>query len=131
MKNNKVLAFILLSLFITGLFPSLSAIADEKSVLLSTASQLALPDADKEFEQIIVEKRTSIAPLTNNIVYYQDFLFNVSSGYIQGYTGNSANLIIPNKINNIEVKGISHRVFANNNTINSITIPDTLESILF
>ncbi len=52
-----------------------------------------------------------------------------SSGLIQGYFGEETDLIIPKKIRNITVKGISASAFKDNDKIRSISLPDTATKI--
>lgn len=63
---------------------------------------------------------------------YEGFLYTViGNSYIiiNGYEGDSSELIIPETINDLPVVGVSDLAFENNKTITSITYPDTLLSI--
>lgn len=51
------------------------------------------------------------------------------NGVIQSYSGTTANVVIPDTINGITVTGIGNNVFMNNDTIRSVTMPDTVTSI--
>ncbi len=59
-----------------------------------------------------------------------NFTFNEQSKTITGYTGTlPPNLIIPDMINKIPVLNIGTNAFSNNELVESITIPDTVEII--
>ena len=63
---------------------------------------------------------------------YEGLLYTViDNSYIiiNGYEGENSEVIIPESINNLPVVGVSDLAFENNNTIKSITYPDTLLSI--
>ena len=48
---------------------------------------------------------------------------------IDGYTGDTANLIIPDEIDGYTVKSISSEAFANDSALKKITLPDSVEVI--
>lgn len=49
-------------------------------------------------------------------------------GIIKAYLGNEANIVVPDVVNGIEPRQIGSQVFSNSN-IETITLPDTIESI--
>ncbi len=57
-------------------------------------------------------------------------LYDISStGLIQGYFGEETDLIIPKKIRGITVKGVYSSAFKGNDTIRSVSLPDTATRI--
>ncbi len=57
-------------------------------------------------------------------------LYDISNnGLIEGYFGEETDLIIPNKIRGITVKGISSSAFKDNTRIYSVSLPDTATKI--
>lgn len=57
-------------------------------------------------------------------------LYDISkTGYIQGYFGAETDLIIPSKIRGITVKGVYSNAFKDNETIRTVTLPDTATRI--
>jgi len=57
-----------------------------------------------------------------------NFTFDVTTGIITGYTGTDTDIIIPNKINDIDVIGLSG-TFNGNTTIKTVILPNTLTTI--
>lgn len=61
-----------------------------------------------------------------------DFVFDSNSGYITGYKGTASDLIIPETINGIKVKGIGPQAFSSKKTgvrLTSVTFSEGLETI--
>lgn len=57
-------------------------------------------------------------------------LYDISrTGYIEAYFGEETDLVIPNKIQNITVKGIYSGAFKGNDKIHSVTLPSTATRI--
>ena len=56
-----------------------------------------------------------------------EFVIN-NDGIIKAYLGNEANIVVPDVVNGIEPRQIGPQVFSNSN-IETITLPDTIESI--
>ncbi|MDY6064770.1 MAG: leucine-rich repeat protein [Finegoldia sp.] len=72
----------------------------------------------------------------DNLVYAaneeSDFVFDEDSGYITGYKSDKSELVIPESINGIKVKGIGKQAFASNKTkirLTSLSLPEGLEVI--
>ena len=68
--------------------------------------------------------------LTNRIYVYNDFEYNISSGSLVAYTGDSGTVSVPKSINNVEITSIGEKAFMNTSVVNvtlespSITIGD-------
>ena len=62
---------------------------------------------------------------------FGDYEYNINNGSvtITKYTGSAATLTIPSTIGGYTVKGIGDYAFQNNNTITSLTIPNSVEKI--
>lgn len=57
-------------------------------------------------------------------------LYDISrTGYIQGYFGEETDLIVPSKIRGVEVKGVYSGAFKDNETVRTVTLPDTTTRI--
>ncbi|HOT69821.1 MAG TPA: leucine-rich repeat protein [Clostridia bacterium] len=69
----------------------------------------------------------TIVVYTNSVE--KDFEFDAYNKLITGYKGNGGNVTIPSIINEVEVFKIAESVFADNDTIVSVTIPNTVTEI--
>ena len=58
-----------------------------------------------------------------------DFTFNSSTGVITGYTGPGGAVVIPSTIGGTPVVGIGSNAFANNSSLTSVIIPNSVTSI--
>ena len=82
------------------------------------------------FSKIVPTNTISASAATN--LTYQGFEYRIKSDNtinILKYNGKSANVVIPEKINNITVTGMTSELFKNNTTITSITIPKGITEI--
>ena len=52
-----------------------------------------------------------------------------ADGVITGYDGTDAEIVIPEVISGVEIKGIGYGAFGGNTTITKVTLPETLEYI--
>ena len=59
----------------------------------------------------------------------EQFEFDESNGTINRYSGTDSQVIIPKEINGVEVKEIGYGAFANNNTLESVVISNSVISI--
>ena len=62
---------------------------------------------------------------------YDGFIYGIYYGeaYINGYSGESSDVVIPSEINGYTVTNINYSAFYNNTVIESVTMPDTITNI--
>ena len=72
-------------------------------------------------------------PETNGVISYPVDLGNVliekSSGYIIGYNGTIRNVILPQTVNGVTIKGVAERAFAKCISLENIELPNTVDII--
>ncbi len=79
-----------------------------------------------ENTHIIYNEPVSVISETDSEAY-NGFLY--SEGTITGYTGEDAEIIIPETINDVTITAIGQGAFQRNTVITSVTIPDTVTTI--
>lgn len=72
-----------------------------------------------------------LVPMSASDVTSGDYTYTVTDGYatITGYTGSEANLTIPSEIDGYTVKVIGQGAFSQNSTLQTVVLPDTVETI--
>lgn len=125
-KSNKVISAMLSVLMVSGMFTAMplavnaAGTADTNETTTSAAVQSA-DDTQSDSE----EKEY------NDFTYYTYFNEenNRTEAVITGYKGFYNHLVIPDSIDNAVVTSIGVKAFAESNQFESITIPDSIESI--
>lgn len=125
-KSNKVISAMLSVLMVSGMFTAMplavnaAGTADTNETTTSAAVQSA-DDTQSDSE----EKEY------NGFTYYTHFNEenNRTEAVITGYKGIDNDLVIPDSIDNAVVTSIGVKAFAESNQFESITIPDSIESI--
>lgn len=125
-KSNKVISAMLSVLMVSGMFTAMplavnaAGTADTNETTTSAAVQSA-DDTQSDSE----EKEY------NGFTYYTRFNEenNRTEAVITGYKGIDNDLVIPDSIDNAVVTSIGVKAFAESNQFESITIPDSIESI--
>lgn len=125
-KSNKVISAMLSVLMVSGMFTAMplavnaAGTADTNETTTSAAVQSA-DDTQSDGE----EKEY------NGFTYYTYFNEenNRTEAVITGYKGIDNDLVIPDSIDNAVVTSIGVKAFAESNQFESITIPDSIESI--
>lgn len=125
-KSNKVISAMLSVLMVSGMFTAMplavnaAGTADTNETTTSAAVQSA-DDTQSDSE----EKEY------NDFTYYTYFNEenNRTEAVITGYKGIDNDLVIPDSIDNAVVTSIGVKAFAESNQFESITIPDSIESI--
>lgn len=125
-KSNKVISAMLSVLMVSGMFTAMplavnaAGTADTNETTTSAAVQSA-DDTQSDSE----EKEY------NDFTYYTRFNEenNRTEAVITGYKGIDNDLVIPDSIDNAVVTSIGVKAFAESNQFESITIPDSIESI--
>lgn len=125
-KSNKVISAMLSVLMVSGMFTAMplavnaAGTADTNETTTSAAVQSA-DDTQSDSE----EKEY------NDFTYYTHFNEenNRTEAVITGYKGIDNDLVIPDSIDNAVVTSIGVKAFAESNQFESITIPDSIESI--
>lgn len=125
-KSNKVISAMLSVLMVSGMFTAMplavnaAGTADTNETTTSAAVQSA-DDTQSDSE----EKEY------NDFTYYTYFNEenNRTEAVITGYKGIDNDLVIPDSIDNAVVTSIGKKAFAESNQFESITIPDSIESI--
>lgn len=87
-------------------------------------------DPDDPFSDPIASNDNTIATTkTDN----GEFTFEIYDDHavLTAYSGEDEQIIIPNRINNVPVTTIANQVFANNNTLREVNLPDTLTCIKY
>lgn len=125
-KSNKVISAMLSVLMVSGMFTAMplavnaAGTADTNETTTSAAVQQA-DDTQSDSEENEY----------NDFTYYTYFNEenNRTEAVITGYKGFYNHLVIPDSIDNAVVTSIGVKAFAESNQFESITIPDSIESI--
>lgn len=125
-KSNKVISAMLSVLMVSGMFTAMplavnaAGTADTNETTTSAAVQQA-DDTQSDSEENEY----------NDFTYYTHFNEenNRTEAVITGYKGIDNDLVIPDSIDNAVVTSIGVKAFAESNQFESITIPDSIESI--
>lgn len=125
-KSNKVISAMLSVLMVSGMFTAMPLVvnaagtADTNETTTSAAVQSA-DDTQSDSEENEY----------NDFTYYTYFNEenNRTEAVITGYKGIDNDLVIPDSIDNAVVTSIGVKAFAESNQFESITIPDSIESI--
>ncbi len=108
-------------------------ISETENILKDIVEENLETDIETEFET--EEKESEFNELNADELVIEsdrsDFLYVVNNGevYIRSYNGKAANVVIPSEIDGGVVTTIGEKSFENNETIQSVTFPDTLTTI--